>query len=205
MSDYTTAREELRDAELALMREREAVAELRRKLPLGPVVDDYVFASADGDVRLSELFTAADRPLVLYHFMLGKAQAEPCPACSMWTDGWSAVADHLSESLDFAVVTAAPVDQMTDVVAVRGWDKLRWLGAADNSFKIDIGGEDEAGNQSPFLSVYELTGDEPRMTYSGGAHIVGEHWRGIDLLSPVWHLLDLTRQGRGDWFPSLQY
>jgi predicted dithiol-disulfide oxidoreductase (DUF899 family) len=29
--------------------------------------------------------------------------------------------------------------------------------------------------------------------------------RGIDLLAPVWHLLDLTPQGRGDWHPSLDY
>jgi len=24
--------------------------------------------------------------------------------------------------------------------------------------------------------------------------------QGIDLLRPVWHLLDLTPQGRGDWY-----
>jgi predicted dithiol-disulfide oxidoreductase (DUF899 family) len=29
--------------------------------------------------------------------------------------------------------------------------------------------------------------------------------RGIDLLSPVWHLLDLTPQGRRDWFAQLDY
>jgi predicted dithiol-disulfide oxidoreductase (DUF899 family) len=29
--------------------------------------------------------------------------------------------------------------------------------------------------------------------------------RGIDLLAPVWHLLDLTPHGRGDWFPHLDY
>jgi predicted dithiol-disulfide oxidoreductase (DUF899 family) len=29
--------------------------------------------------------------------------------------------------------------------------------------------------------------------------------RGIDLLSPVWHLLDLTAQGRGAWFAELSY
>ncbi len=29
--------------------------------------------------------------------------------------------------------------------------------------------------------------------------------RGIDLLAPVWHLLDLTPRGRGDWYPSLDY
>jgi predicted dithiol-disulfide oxidoreductase (DUF899 family) len=29
--------------------------------------------------------------------------------------------------------------------------------------------------------------------------------RGIDLLSPVWHILDLTRRGRDDWFAALRY
>jgi predicted dithiol-disulfide oxidoreductase (DUF899 family) len=29
--------------------------------------------------------------------------------------------------------------------------------------------------------------------------------RGIDLLSPVWHVLDLTSQGRGDCYAQLEY
>jgi predicted dithiol-disulfide oxidoreductase (DUF899 family) len=29
--------------------------------------------------------------------------------------------------------------------------------------------------------------------------------RGIDLLAPVWHVLDLTPQGRGDWYARLDY
>jgi predicted dithiol-disulfide oxidoreductase (DUF899 family) len=29
--------------------------------------------------------------------------------------------------------------------------------------------------------------------------------RGIDLLNPVWHVLDLTPQGRGDWSAELDY
>jgi predicted dithiol-disulfide oxidoreductase (DUF899 family) len=29
--------------------------------------------------------------------------------------------------------------------------------------------------------------------------------RGVDLLSPVWHLLDLTPHGRGNWYASLNY
>ena len=32
-----------------------------------------------------------------------------------------------------------------------------------------------------------------------------EHFRGMDLLSPVWNFLDLTPAGRGDWFPGLSY
>jgi predicted dithiol-disulfide oxidoreductase (DUF899 family) len=29
--------------------------------------------------------------------------------------------------------------------------------------------------------------------------------RGIDLLCATWHLLDLTPDGRGDWYASLDY
>ena len=76
---------------------------------------------------------------------------------------------------------------------------------AGTSFKRDIGGEDDDGNQSPFISVYRRDADGPRLTWSGGAHLGGEHWRGVDLLSPVWHFLDLTPGGRGDWMPALDY
>src|SRR2546429_6355041 len=80
--DYLTKREQLRLAEVELMRQRERVAELRRGLPKGATIQDYVFeegpANLDaGDapirtVRLSELFTAPNRSVVAYHFMYGK-------------------------------------------------------------------------------------------------------------------------------------
>ena len=71
------------------MRQRERVAELRRHLPAGPVMQNYQFSEGpaeldSGDtptrrVRLSELFTAAHRPLVIYHLMYGKRQTKPRP------------------------------------------------------------------------------------------------------------------------------
>ena len=77
--EYLAKREELRLAELDLRNQREKVAELRRQLPPGAMVEDYELvegpASLDeGDapvkkVRLSELFTAPDRALVIYQFM----------------------------------------------------------------------------------------------------------------------------------------
>ena len=30
-------------------------------------------------------------------------------------------------------------------------------------------------------------------------------YRGLDLFTPVWNMLDLTPDGRGDWLPGLQY
>jgi len=205
MSDYATAREVLRDAELALVQQREAVAALRRVLPAGPVVDDYVFDAVlpnarAGTVTLDSL--VGDRPLVVYHFMFGAAMAQACPGCSMWADGWNGVADHLDQNVDFALATLGTAEQNTELASERGWQDLRWLSAADNSFKLDLGSADADGNQWPFITVFERDSEGVRLSYSGGAQILGDHWRGVDLLSPVWHLLDLTRQGRGDFMPS---
>ncbi len=205
-TDYETAREQLREAELDLMLQRERVAELRRSLPLGPAVDDYEFAEhVDGatrSVRLTELFADPSKPLVVYHFMYGKQQTSACPMCSMWTDGWDGVARHLAERVNFVVAASSPAEEWAELAQARGWTNLRLVTAAPSSFKVDIGGEDADGNLSPFISVYELVDGRPHLTYSGSAHINGDHWRGVDLLSPVWHLLDLTRPGRGNWMPG---
>src|SRR5438093_1155769 len=82
--EYLSKREELRRAEIELMNQRERVAELRRRLPKGPAVEDYVFEEVtmkldEGDkpvrtVRLSQLFTGPDRSVVIYQFMYGKKQ-----------------------------------------------------------------------------------------------------------------------------------
>src|ERR1044072_396821 len=116
-AESLAAREELRHAEIELMRQRERVAELRRGLPKGATIQDYEFLEGpasldDGDepvkrVRLSELFNAPDRSLVIYQLMFGKKQTKPCPMCTAWIDGYNGVAHHLAQNVDFAIVAAA--------------------------------------------------------------------------------------------------
>jgi predicted dithiol-disulfide oxidoreductase (DUF899 family) len=99
------------------MRQRERVAELRRHLPPGPALEDYKFIEGPVDldsgdtptqtVRLSELFTAAARPLAIYHLMYGKRQIKPCPMSTAWIDGINGVAHHITQDVDFAIVAAA--------------------------------------------------------------------------------------------------
>jgi predicted dithiol-disulfide oxidoreductase (DUF899 family) len=69
--EYRRQREELRIAELELMDHVERVAALRRGLPAETAVDDYelIDVSDDEGVRLSRLFSAPDRALVVYHLM----------------------------------------------------------------------------------------------------------------------------------------
>lgn len=204
---FESALAEVRTAELELMKQRERVAELRRAVPPSAPSIDYEFErSIDGraeSVRLSELFTGPDRTLVVYHFMFGKQQSAACPMCSMWADGWNAITDHLARRIDFVVAASAPVSEWTALAQARGWNNLRLVSAEPSSFKLDIGGEDADGNQWPFISVWTLDDDgRPMQRYGGSAGFDADHWRGLDLLSPVWHFLDLTPEGRGDFMPS---
>src|SRR5438093_856548 len=109
-AEYLSKREELRLAEIVLLNTRERVAALRRALPKGAAIQDYEFLEGptsldDGDepitkTRLSELFTAPDRSLVIYHFMFGKKQATPCPMCTAWIDGYNGTAHHIAPKVD---------------------------------------------------------------------------------------------------------
>jgi predicted dithiol-disulfide oxidoreductase (DUF899 family) len=212
---YLAAREQLRLAEIDLMRQRERVAEQRRALPPGPVVEDYRFLEGPADlaagdepvreVSLGDLFTGPGRELVVYHLMYGKKQTTPCPMCTLWVDGFNGVAQHLARSFDFAVVAAAEPRALREHGRKRGWHRLRLLSGGKSTFKYDLGSEDEEGAQDSTVSVFTRDADGAvRHSYSAHPRMSDAiEQRGIDLLSPVWHLLDLTRRGRGEWFPSL--
>ena len=215
--EYLAKREELRLAEIELLNTREKVAALRRELPKGATIQDYEFIEGPtpldkGDaptkkVRLSELFTAPDRSLVIYHFMYGKKQTNPCPMCTAWIDGYNAIAPHLAQNVDFAIVAAADPASLRAYARERGWDKLRLLSAGDSTFKYDLGSEDAEGGQDSTISVFTRAGDGAlRHFYSGHPWLAADvKERGIDELTPIWNLLDLTPQGRGKFYASLDY
>jgi predicted dithiol-disulfide oxidoreductase (DUF899 family) len=216
-AEYLQKREELRRAEIDLMRQRERVAELRRALPKGATIQNYGFLEgpaslADGDepvtrVRLGELFTAPDRALVIYHLMFGKKQTTPCPMCTAWIDGYNGVAHHLAQNVDLAIVAAAEPAALRAHARNRGWDRLRLLSAGDSTFKYDLGSEDRSGGQDSTISVFTREADGTlRHSYSAHPWLAEDiKERGIDELTPIWNLLDLTPQGRGKFYASLDY
>lgn len=214
---YLEAREELRRAEIELMRQRERVAEMRRQLPEGPVLSAYAFdentAELDSDdekvrsVRLAELFSGPDRPLIVYHFMFGKQQSSPCPMCTMWIDGFNGIANHVMQNADFVVVAASGLGPLRAHARRRGWNGIRLLSAGGSTFKVDLGSEDADGNQDSRISVFTQDEDGAvRHFYTSAPRMSSDiDQRGIDLLCPTWHLLDLTPNGRSDWYASLDY
>ena len=139
--------------------------------------------------------------------MYGKAQTAPCPMCTMWIDGFNGVAHHVAQNVDLVIAAAADLPTLRAHARNRGWNRLRLLSCGDNTFKFDLGSEDDDGAQDSAVAVFSRDGNGAvRHTYSVRPQRATDlPERGIDALCATWNLLDLTPQGRGDWYSELSY
>jgi len=201
-SGYLDARRALTEEEKQLRDQIEAVAEQRRALPRGPSIDDYEFTEvATGKpVKLSELFGKTDS-LIVYNLMFAPEDSAPCPMCTLWVDGYNGVMRHVNDRTTMAVASRAPIEKLRALRDARGWTNLR-LVSSPKEYSRAIGSENEDGSQNPVMTVYRRDSNGLSLWYRSCAEFPDESYRGIDLLSPVWNLLDLLPEGRGDWFPS---
>jgi predicted dithiol-disulfide oxidoreductase (DUF899 family) len=207
---YRTARRKLLDAEIALRRQTEKVAAMRRKLPAGGAVpEDYVFDSEQGPVRLSQLFTRGDT-LVAYSFMFGPKMKAPCPMCTSIIDGLNGNAVHIAQRVPLVVIAKSPLQRILQFARGRGWSQLRFLSSEKNSYNRDYHGETPDGSQMPMLNVFSRKGGVVRHFYGTELQAApadsGQNERLVDPIWPLWNLLDYTPEGRGqDWYPKLEY
>lgn len=209
---YRAARDELLAAEIDLRKQTEAVAAMRRALPLGGQVQDYVFEEdAAGSVvqtPIGDLFAPGKDSLFLYSFMYAPG-GDACPACTALLDALNGSAPHIGDTVNFAVVAKAPVDQIRGWAQGRGWKNLRLLSSNGTSYNTDYGAE-RGGNQLPAINIFQKTGDGVFHTYNAellyGPTEEGQHPRHADGIWPLWSVFDLTPAGRSDgWFPRNAY
>ena len=208
---YRAARNKLLKNEIALRRATEKVAAERRKLPLGgAVAEDYVFDSAGGPVKLSALFDAGKDTLLIYNFMFGPQMAEACPYCSSILDSVDGAAPHVTQRVNLVIVAKSPIERIMTFVRERGWGSLRLLSSGGNTYNRDYHGENEKGDQLPMMNVF--TRRRGRIYHTWGTEMFfaprdrGQDPRHVDLIWPVWNLLDMTPEGRGvKWGPELRY
>jgi len=226
---YRTARNALLDAEIALRRQTEQVARMRRALPPGgEVPEDFVFDRIGADfrpekVRLSDLF-GEHRTLLLYSYMFGPERDSPCPGCTHLLDGVDGAARHVSQRAALYVAAASPIARLAAWAHARGWDHLQLISTAGNDYNAHYYGntasltpamraqrgtkEGECWDE-PMLNVFRK--QEGTIRHFWGSELVfapedpGQHHRGLDFIDPVWGLLDTTPEGRGDFFPSVTY
>ncbi len=209
---YRETRDRLLEAEIDLRSRIEQVAELRRQLqPSGKVKEDYVFETMNevGDVEslpLSALFAPGHDTLLIYSFMYGPEMDAACPMCTSFIDGLDSSVPHFTQRVSFAIVARNPIDRFVEYAQERGWRNLRLLSSSANSYNTDYWGEDEQGRQRSMMNVfvrkddgvYHFWGSEMAYTDVGGQP------RHVDLMWPLWNVLDLTPEGRAtDWYPKL--
>ena len=153
-------------------------------------VENYRLATADGPVRLSELFGDKEHLFVIHN--MGKA----CPACTMWADGFNGVLPHLENRAAFVV--SSPDDPATQraLAAARGWH-FRMVSHQGTSFAADMGYRGDKGWQ-PGVSVFRRDGDKIYRVSDT------EFGPGDDFCT-VYHLFDLLPEGRGGWHPKFAY
>jgi predicted dithiol-disulfide oxidoreductase (DUF899 family) len=212
-TDYRRARSELRQAEKRLRDEVESVAAMRRALPPGAPLRTHEFLegpadlSADGPERpvtLDDLFGDHDE-LVLYHLMLHPDDSAACAACSMFVDGLDGVERHIAQHTGFAVMAPAPLPALREWARHRGWSRVRLVSVAGTTFLDDLGVAGSRGALFPAFSVHTRDGNGIRHVLTQPADFPDGTGRGMDLLTPVWNLLDLLPSGRGEREPDNSY
>ena len=221
---YRDARNALLDEEMALRRQVEHVAAQRRALPEGGIVpEDYRFEGESGPVKLSELFQDKDT-LAIYSFMFGPEREQPCPGCAHFLDGLDGAVQHIAQRLVLVVVAKSPVERLLGVAKARGWTGLKLLSTAGNTYDRDYYGDSsglsddlrdqqefKAGEEwdMPILNVFRRKGKTIRHFWGSELLYVppeaGQEYRHNDLLDPLWNMLDLAPEGRGDFHPKLRY
>ena len=224
-AEYRSARNELLDQEMALRRQIESVAALRRALPAGGVLsEDYLFDGDDGPVKLSEMFAPGQHTLAIYSFMYGPETELPCTGCTHFLDGLDGMAQHIVQRVSLAVVAKSPLPRILALARARGWRRLPLLSTHVNTYDRDYFGDSSGlpaavrkqqkfkdGEQwdMPMLNVFHRRGKVIRHFWGSELRYVPperkQEYRHNDALDPLWNLLDLTPEGRGEFHPQLSY
>lgn len=207
-AEYRAARNALLVEEIELRRHIERVAAQRRALPPGgQVPKDFEFVSDAGPARLSSLFGNKET-LMVYSMMYGPQRKAPCPMCTSFLGSWNGAAINLRERVAIAVTARSPIERLVDYKRQRGFDNLPVFSDPTGEYtRIYVNADD---GDFPGFSVFTRRNGVVRHFYSGemsGAMAdPGQDPRGAPDLDPLWLLLDLSPEGRGDdWYPKLEY
>lgn len=228
-AEYRAARNALLEDEIALRAQIEAVAAKRRALPPGgDVPQDYVFErigknSMPEKVKMSELF-GSHNTLILYSFMYGPERDLPCPGCTHLLDGIDGAARHIGQRASLHIVAKSPIARLAAWSHERGWEHLSLLSTAGNSYDADYFGDTSKFPKGMRTQHHVPDGKDWDETIfnvfsrKDGAirHFWGsemafappaptQHHRAGDLADPLWNLLDMTPEGRGGFFPKVNY
>ena len=139
---HATLEREIAAGEREVVKAKEKVARLRRRLP--PLeIEDYDLLGPGGEKVALSAVLGDKEDLILIHNM-GKG----CPYCTMWADGFNGVLKHLENRAAFVVVSPDPPAEQAKFAASRGWN-FRMLSAQGTTVTRDLGFENRDGATFP--------------------------------------------------------
>ena len=180
LADYRRRIAEVR----AEMREAQATADPQE-------VEDYRLATADGSVRLSELFGKHDDLIVIHNM------GTSCAYCTLWADGYNGIYPHLADRAAFVISSPDAPEAQQKFAASRAW-RFPMVSHQGTSFAADMGYRSSEGGWMPGISVFRREGKHILRVADTPLH------PGDDYCA-LWHMFDMLQGGPGDWAPKLKY
>ena len=139
----------------------------------------------------------------------------PGPMCTNLLGPLNANAKDVMQRVALAVLGRSSVERQLAFAQERGWHALKFYQTVHDDYALDFGGLDpKTGSEWPVMAVFKKSGRgenaKVRLFWkgemTGEMADLGKDPRGGPDPSPLWTLLDLTPEGRGDkWYPKLDY
>lgn len=182
---FEAAIDEVRIREKAHVREGDAIAAARRRLPMVEVDGDLPLTGPDGEVTLRDAFAGRSQ-LLAYYFMWnpGRPAPEQCEGCTWVTTQVQELSYLHSRDITYAVFCQGPYDESERYRRFMGWD-VPWYSALPSLDTLLVGRR--IGMMH--LVCYLRDGDRVFETY----------WttlRGVEVMDNSLALMDLTVYGR---------
>ena len=160
------------------------------------------------EIKLSELF-GYKTSLIIYNFMYGPDAQNPCTMYTSIISALNGNARDIEQSASIVVVAKSAINRITEFAKKRNWHAVQLASSIKNNYNIDYYGEDEQGNQWPICNVFVKRENEIYHSYATELlHVEpeeGMNARHVDFMWPLYNYLDVTPEGRGNWYPKLAY
>ena len=125
--------------------------------------------------------------------------------CSAFVDSLTGQMKHINQRTSLYLVARSAWPRIDALKTAQGWHDTAWLSAANNTYPVDFKSEMPDGSQVPMCNVFRrLDGQVYHFWMSEMFFAPSDfHPRHVDMLWPLWHIFDVTPEGRGDFMPGL--
>lgn len=201
--EWLKSREALLAKEKDFDRERDRLTEARHNLPMVLVDKEYVFDGPQGTVPLGDLFEGR-RQLIVYHMMFDPAGTTACKHCSCVMDNIAGCLIHLTaRDTSFATISRALFAKIEAFKRRMQW-AFPWVSSFKNDFNYDyhVTLDPDRGSTVYNYKTFDYRGELPGLSVFFRDdnnlifHSYSTYFRGLDMLLPMYHLLDRTPLGR---------